>query len=171
MAQTIDGWRGCDEPMMLLRIPKDTALPLGVSRYLNTDLGRQVRGAYKCRMRTPRYSVPDVQAPDFFLSYMSGGMPNLVRNSAAATCTNAVHQIRVRDKKAMRQVVDGWNTPFVGLSCELEGHPLGGGVLKLEPREARRIVFPPPALESALSKAEMMDAISKMRQWRHCAGQ
>ena len=170
-AQTIDGWRRCDEPMMLLRIPKDAALPLGVSRYLNTDRGRQVRGAYKCRMRTPWYSVPDVQVPDFFLNYMSGRMPSLVRNSAAATCTNAVHGVRVRDKQAVRRIVDGWNTPFVRLSCELEGHPLGGGVLKLEPREARRIVFPPPASESALSKAEMMDAISKMRQWRHYAVQ
>ena len=170
-AETIDEWRRCDAPMMLLRIPKDAALPLSVSRYLNTDRGRQVRGAYKCRMRTPWYSVPDVRVPEFFLNYMSGRMPSLVRNSAAATCTNAVHGVRVRDKKAVRRIVDGWNTPFVRLSCELEGHPLGGGVLKLEPREARRIVFPPPAMESALSTAEMMDAISKMRQWRHYAVQ
>jgi hypothetical protein len=31
---------------------------------------------------------------------------------------------------------------FIKLSCELEGHPLGGGVLKLKPREASRIPFP-----------------------------
>ena len=170
-AGTIDEWRRCDAPMMLLRIPKDAVLPLSVSRYLNTDRGRQVSGAYKCRMRTPWYSVPGVQVPDFFLNYMSGRMPSLVRNSAAATCTNAVHGVRVRDKKAVCRIVDGWSTPFVRLSCELEGHPLGGGVLKLEPREAGRIVFPSHAMESALSKTEMIDAISKMRQWRHYAVQ
>ena len=170
-AQTINGWRRRDEPMMLLRIPRDAALPFSVSRYLNTDRGRQVRGAYKCRTRTPWYSVPHVQVPGFFLTYMSGRMPNLVRNSGAATCTNAVHAVRVRDKKAVPRIIEGWDTPFVRLSCELEGHPLGGGVLKLEPREAREIVFPPPTMESAVSKADIMDAISKMRQWRHYAVQ
>ena len=168
-ARTIDGWRRCDNPMMLLRIPKDAELPPGVSRYLSTDRARQVRGGYKCRMRTPWYSVPDVQVPDFFLTYMSGRMPSLVRNSAAATCTNAVHSVRMRDKKATRRIIDGWDTPFVRLSCELEGHPLGGGMLKLEPREATKIVFPPPAMESELPRVEMMEAVSTMRRWRHYA--
>ena len=170
-AQTVDGWRRCDEPMMLLRIPKDAELPSSVSRYLNTDRGRQVRGGYKCRMRTPWYSVPDVQVPDFFLTYMSGRAPSLVRNSAEATCTNAVHSVRVRDRKAVRRIVEGWDTPFVRLSCELEGHPLGGGMLKLEPREATRIVFPAPAMASELCAAETREAVSMMRRWRHYAVQ
>ena len=169
--QTIDGWRRCDDPMMLLRIPKSAELPPGVSRYLNTDRGRQVRGAYKCRNRTPWYSVPDVQVPDFFLTYMSGRMPSLVRNSAAATCTNAVHSVRVRDKKGVGRIIESWDTPFVRLSCELEGHPLGGGMLKIEPREATKIVFPPPAMESELLRADMMEAVSTMRKWRHYAVQ
>ena len=170
-AQTIDGWRRCDDPMMLLRIPKSAKLPASVSKYLETDRGKLARGAYKCRMRTPWYSVPDVQVPDFFLTYMSGRIPSLVRNSAAATCTNAVHGVHVRDKKAVRRIIEDWDTPFVRLSCELEGHPLGGGMLKLEPREATKIMFPPPAMESPLSSSEMMDAISTMRQWRHYAVQ
>ena len=169
--QTVEGWRRCDEPMMLLRIPKDAELPMSVSQYLNTDRGRQVRGGYQCRMRTPWYSVPDVQVPDFFLTYMSGRAPSLVRNSAAPTCTNAVHSVRVRNSKAVRRITDGWNTPFVRLSCELEGHPLGGGMLKLEPREATRIVFPAPAVVSELCAAETNDAVSTMRKWRHYAVQ
>ena len=153
--------------MMLLRIPKDADLPSVVSKYLDTDRGQQVRKGYKCRMRTPWYSVPDVRVPDFFLTYMSGRMPNLVRNCAAATCTNAVHGVHLRDRKAARRVTGSWETPFVRLSCELEGHPLGGGLLKLEPREATRIVLPPPAMESALSGSEVVEAVSTMRTWRH----
>ena len=168
-AQTVEGWRRCDDPMMLLRIPKNAELPPSVSQYLDTDRGRQVREGYKCRMRTPWYSVPDVQVPDFFLTYMSGRTPSLVRNAAAATCTNAVHSVRVLDRKGVHRIVESWDTPFVRLSCELEGHPLGGGVLKLEPREATRILFPPPTMEAALSGAEMIEAVSKMRQWRHYA--
>ena len=166
-ARTIERWRRSDEPMMLLRIPKDADLPPAVSKYLESDRGRQVREGYKCRMRTPWYSVPDVRVPDFFLSYLSGRMPNLVRNRAAATCTNAVHGVHLRDGKAARRVIGSWETPFVRLSCELEGHPLGGGVLKLEPREAARIVLPPPAMASALSGPEVAEAVAAMRAWRH----
>ena len=170
-AQTVDGWRRCDEPMMLLRIPRDAELPSSVSRYLDTDRGRQVRGGYKCRMRTPWYTVPDVQVPDFFLTYMSGRAPSLVRNSAEATCTNAVHSVRVRDKKVVHRIIEDWETPFVRLSCELEGHPLGGGMLKLEPREATRIVFPAPTVALDLFAAETREAVSTMRKWRHYAVQ
>ena len=166
-ARTIERWRRSDEPMMLLRIPKDADLPPAVSKYLESDRGQQVRKGYKCRMRTPWYSVPDVRVPDFFLTYMSGRMPNLVRNRAAATCTNAVHGVHLHDRKAVRRVTGSWETPFVRLSCELEGHPLGGGLLKLEPREATRIVLPPPAMASALSGAEVVEAVATMRTWRH----
>ena len=167
--QTVEQWRSRDDPMMLLRLPKNLELPVSVSKYLDTDRGKQARRAYKCRTRTPWYSVPDVQVPDFFLTYMSGRMPGLVRNVAAATCTNAVHSVRVRDRNAVPGIIESWDTPFVRLSCEIEGHPLGGGMLKLEPREARRILFPPPTMTSVLSGPEMTDAVSTMRAWRHSA--
>ena len=166
---TIEQWWQSDDPMMLLRIPKRSRLPLGVAKYLDTDRGRRARAAYKCRMREPWYSVPDVQVPDFFLTYMSGRMPNLVRNAAGATCTNAVHSIRARDKSAVRRLVEYWDTPFLRLSCELEGHPLGGGMLKLEPREAAQILFPPPSMKFALSSGEILEAVSTMLSWRHYA--
>ena len=167
--RTIEQWWQSDDPMMLLRIPKRGRLPLGVARYLDTDRGRRARAAYKCRMREPWYSVPDVHVPDFFLTYMSGRMPHLVRNAAGATCTNAVHSIRARDKNAVRQLAKYWDTPFLRLSCELEGHPLGGGMLKLEPREATQILFPPPSMKSVLSSGEILEAVSTMLSWRHYA--
>ena len=156
--------------MMLLRIGKRAELPAGVRRYLGTEAGRKARETFKCRSRNPWYSVPDVHVPDFFLTYMSGVAPSLVRNSAAATCTNALHGVHVRDRGAVRRVVDAWDTPFVRLSCELEGHPLGGGMLKLEPREAARIVFPPPEPLSGPSAPEIEGALSTLRAWRHHAG-
>ena len=168
--RSIDRWRRADEPMMLLRIGKRAELPAGVRRYLGTEAGRKARETFKCRSRNPWYSVPDVHVPDFFLTYMSGVAPSLVRNSAAATCTNALHGVHVRDRGAVRRVVDAWDTPFVRLSCELEGHPLGGGMLKLEPREAARIVFPPPEPLPGPSAPEIEGALSTLRAWRHHAG-
>lgn len=158
-----------DEPILLLRLSKGGTLPESVRRYLDTDDGHQAREAYKCRMRDPWYAVPDVQVPDFFLSYMSGLTANLVRNAASATCTNSVHAVRVRDRSAIGRVVDGWDTDIVRLSRELEGHPLGGGMLKLEPREASRILLPAPALLPELQGSILGAAVSEMRRWRHHA--
>ena len=52
-------------------------------------------------------------------------------------------------------------------SCEIEGHPLGGGMLKLEPREAGNILLPS---ETALSEDEQkvaQDGIAALQAWRH----
>lgn len=166
----VERWLENDEPVMLLRLPRRGTLPAGVRRYLDTDAARLARQTYKCRMRDPWYSVPDVQVPDLFLSYMSGVEPSLVVNDAGCTCTNSVHSVRMRDQALVAALVDAWNTPFVRLSCEIEGHPLGGGLLKLEPREAARILFPPPALSSAQESApEIRRAVATMRAWRHYA--
>jgi hypothetical protein len=170
---TIEKWRKADDPVMLLRLPKASqqALPKSVRSYLDSDAGYEARKAYKCRVRDPWYAVPDVQTPDFFLSYMSGLTANLVRNDAGATCTNSVHGVRVRDKRSIASVVRHWDSDFVALSREIEGHPLGGGMLKLEPREAGQILIPPDSLLPELAGSEMADAVSTMRRWRHYADQ
>ncbi len=164
---TIEEWLRRDEPMMLLRVPKDAELPPGVAKYLATEQGRRARQAYKCRMRNPWYSVPDVKVPDFSLTYMSGRAPSLVRNSAAATCANAIHGVRVHHPGDVSLIIRRWSSPFVRLSCELEGHPLGGGMLKLEPREAARIVLPSSERISTKALIETGEAVSTMRAWRH----
>lgn len=170
---TIEKWRAADDPVMLLRLPKTSRgkLPSSVKRYLDSNAGREAREAYKCRVRDPWYSVPDVQVPDFFLSYMSGLSASLVRNAGGATCTNSVHGVRVRDKAAVGRLVSQWNSDFVALSREVEGHPLGGGMLKLEPREATQILIPPDELLPEVTGSVMAQAVSMMRRWRHYAGQ
>jgi hypothetical protein len=55
----------------------------------------------------------------------------------------------------------------VQLSCEIEGHPLGGGMLKLEPREAGQILIPQPRIVPDLPVQVIADAVFKMRNWRH----
>jgi hypothetical protein len=62
-----------------------------------------------------------------------------------------------------------WESPFLKLSCEIESHPLGGGMLKLEPGEAKQLVFPPPDMLSRLSGVIIEEAITTMRAWRHYA--
>jgi adenine-specific DNA-methyltransferase len=162
-------WLRNDEPVCLLRLPKSSDIPRSVRQYLDTYEGREAREAYKCRTRTPWYSVPDVHVPDFFLTYMSGRAAGLVRNSAGCACTNSVHSVRLRDKRTASTLYDLWDTPFVQLSCEIEGHPLGGGMLKIEPREAAQIVLPSPMLLEHLPGSALEDAVNVMQTWRHYA--
>lgn len=170
---TIAKWRAADDPVMLLRLPKVCAdeLPVTVHRYLNSDAGRAAREAYKCRVRDPWFSVPDVQTPDYFMSYMSGVSAGLVQNAGGATCTNSVHGVRVKDRAGMAAFLGAWDSPFMALSREVEGHPLGGGMLKLEPREAGQLLLAPADALPTKSARELREAVGTMQRWRHYAGE
>ena len=154
--QTVKRWISQDEPVMLLDLTDAQELPSEVISYLNSERGREVRNGYKCRNRDPWYAIPDVRVPDAFLSYMSGGKPALVRNNAECVCTNAIQR--------------AWSHPLVDLSCELEGHPLGGGMLKLEPREASNVMIPTDDPKFTPAEIRILkDAVAEMRGWRNYA--
>lgn len=168
--QTVQSWKKADQQMLLLRVKRGQDLPAAVKRYLDSSAGHSARQGYKCRNRAPWYSVPDVQVPDFVLTYMSGRSPQLVKNDAGVTCTNTVHSVMIRDRALATKLLPSWSTPFVQLSCELEGHPLGGGMLKLEVREAGRVLFPDPQFELDRSaKRDINAGLAEMRRWRHYA--
>jgi hypothetical protein len=167
---TVESWKKRDQQMLLLRLSKGEEIPASVKRYLDSPPGQSAREAYKCRTRAPWYAVPDVQVPDFVLTYMSGRTPQLVRNEAGVTCTNTVHGVRIKNPDLATKLLPSWNSPAVQLSCELEGHPLGGGMLKLEVREASRIVFPDPGFQLGRAEAiEINAGLSQLRRWRHYA--
>lgn len=166
---TVEAWKRNDDPVLLLRLQRGQELPAPVRDYLDSSAGREARQGYKCRNRAPWYVVPDVQIPDFVLSYMSGRSANLVANAAGISCTNSVHAIRIRDRKLAGALLPQWSSPFVRLSCELEGHALGGGMLKLEPREAGRIAFPATGAIAKAHDEALEDAVASMQRWRHYA--
>lgn len=167
---SIRKWMRADDACLLLRIQKDAVLPKPVIEYLESPGGIEARSAYKCRMRKPWYAVPDVRIPHAFLSYMVGERPQFVVNNAECTCTNSVLGVRFMDRDATGKLAKQWNHPLVNLSCEIEGHPLGGGMLKIEPGEAARILVPDESLAIGETEREMLEAgIKLMRRWRHYA--
>lgn len=129
---------------LLLHVKTDTAIDPGVAAYVKTGVRSGVSLGYKCRNRTPWYSVPHVYTGDAFLSYMSGQRPKLFLNRAKAVAPNTLHVVRRRPnaRASASDLVAAWNSPLTALSCEIEGHGMGGGMLKLEPREAARVLFP-----------------------------
>ena len=170
----IERWIARDEPVLLLRIPSRAAVPGPVQAYLDTAEGRQAKAAYKCRNRTPWYTVPDVRYPEFVLTYMSGKSPALAVNLGRCTCTNALLAVDLRaglfdDGAALsgERLPRAWGSAAGRLSCELEGHPLGGGMLKLEPGEARNVLLAPDEGIDRRDSGLLQDGIETMRQWRH----
>jgi len=164
---TVRAWLNRDEPVLLLRIRQGQNLPRAVLRYLETAEAKKAKQAYKCRMRDPWYVVPDVQVPDAFLSCMSGNGVALVANRAKCVCTNSVHAVKLKNGASVELLQHGWKTPLAQLSCELEGHPLGGGLLKLEPREAANLLLPNDRMPSKRSWGSLEEGINIMKRWRH----
>jgi adenine-specific DNA-methyltransferase len=165
----VQRWITNDDEVLLLHLRRDEKrLPIAVRRYLDSDAGLQARAAYKCRVREPWYAVPDVKIPDGFLTVMSGDAPQIIRNAAGCAGTNSVHVIKMSSGKSFSDMQAGFSSILTRLSCEIEGHPLGGGLLKMEPREAQRLLIPDTPGSHALRKAEeaLRYGIATMKAWR-----
>ena len=117
-----------------------------------SELGRQyiIQGEkerlhtrYKCRIRTPWYSVPSVYATEVGLLKRCHDTPRLVLNRLKAFTTDTAYRIRTKEGSA-EQLVCGFLNGLTALSAELEGRHYGGGVLELVPSEIERLLVPPP---------------------------
>lgn len=120
---------------------------------------------YKCRVRSPWYRVPGVVVPDGFLTYMSDTVPRFCVNMGGATTTNNLLALRLDGvPPAVRFpfAIAFYNSATL-LSCERTARTYGGGVLKLEPREADRLVVPSPTLVEtcAASLLELAEPLSR----------
>jgi adenine-specific DNA-methyltransferase len=132
----------------LLHVQTEAGLPESVRRYLANGEAHGVSLAYKCRTRSPWFRVPHVYQPDAFLSYMSGTLPRLVVNDAGVVAPNSLHILRLHPHTTLSPdaIASLWQTSLTHLSAEIEGHALGGGMLKLEPTEAESVVIASPEI-------------------------
>ncbi len=160
-------WLDEDRAVLLLNLGGVRELPRSVGDYLDSEAGQTASKTYKCRNRQPWYAVPDVQTPHAFLSIMSGRGPRLVGNSAGVTCTNSVHAVHFRNERDVTRYLANWRNALTTLSCELEGHSLGGGVLKIEPAEARRVLLAPELDLSEEQEELLRSGTRELRRWRH----
>lgn len=119
-------------------------LPSGIRRYLSRGIHLSIPQRFKCRVRTPWFQVPHVRIGDALLSYMAGNSPKLVLNQSKCVAPNTLHLVRFKKDQTPSLFVAGWYSSLSRLSCEIEGHPLGGGMLKLEPSEAERVLIAQP---------------------------
>ncbi len=120
--------------------------------YIAAGEQASVHEAYKCRARKPWWRVPLVPAADLLLTYMNADTPRLTTNRAHAHHLNSVHGVYLR---AGRKALGADMLPLASLNtmtllgAETVGRAYGGGMLKLEPREADLLPVPAPDVLSA----------------------
>lgn len=128
--------------------PQGEPSPAGRA-YIAVGETANVHSAYKCRVRTPWWRVPRLDPADLLLTYMNADTPRLTTNEAGAGHLNSVHGVylhtEVRELGAALLPL-GSLTSMTLVGAETVGRSYGGGMLKLEPREADRLPVPAPAL-------------------------
>lgn len=114
-----------------------------------------VNGAYKCRVRKVWYEVPVMPPADLLLTYMNADTARLTTNEAGALHLNSVHGVYLREqwRELGRDLL-----PLASLNsltllhAEMVGRSYGGGILKIEPREADLWAMPSPSLIASVGK-------------------
>jgi adenine-specific DNA methylase len=135
--------------------PSDAALI-----YIEAGETAGVNQAYKCRVRKPWWRVPIVAPADLLLTYMNADTPRLTTNDANAHHLNSVHGVYLKPelrKLGRRLLPLASLTSMTLLGAETVGRSYGGGILKIEPREAD--VLPVPAPEVVAACAEKLAAL------------
>jgi hypothetical protein len=136
--------------------PSARRTPAAVA-YVRAGEALGVQDAYKCRIRSPWWQVRLVPAPELLLTYMNADAPRLVANTVRAHHLNSVHGIHLADDPD-RSLAEEL-LPLAALSsvsllgAETVGRSYGGGLLKLEPSEAKQLPLPAPDLLQAAAPA------------------
>jgi len=110
-----------------------------LDRYIKHGENNSIHLRYKCRIREPWYMIKHNEPPDGFLTYMVGRFPKIIKNSAGVLATNNLHFVKPHETNSVFSTFYNWVTLT---SVELIGRIYGGGVLKIEPKDAQRIVVP-----------------------------
>ena len=97
---------------------------------------------YKCRTRTPWYSVRrQLPPPELLLGYLMKRRPRMSANEAGAHSTNNVHRLYLKSGRPDRVAAAAYSAP-ARLSIELTGRVSAAGALKIEPGDASKILLP-----------------------------
>jgi hypothetical protein len=118
--------------------------------------------AYKCRVRKVWYRVPLVRPADLLLTCMNADTPRLVANEAEAYHLNSVHGVYLSEvgRDIGRELLSlaSLNSATL-MHAEMVGRAYGGGILKLEPKEAD--LWAVPSVAFVRSRAAALRGVKK----------
>lgn len=157
-AFTDQAWAGmaAEGHACYLFYPDSDELTQASLSYISAGEALGVHTAYKCRTRSPWWRVPVVPAPDLLLTYMDHDRPRLVANEARVYHLNSLYGIKLHqpdDSVARSALPVACLNSLSLLSAEIVGRSYGGGLLKLEPREADTLAVPSRELLAAAQRS------------------
>lgn len=156
LSLTSEQLRGLGQSGRPTALFRPSAEPSAAARqYIDAGHQAGIDLAYKCRVRAPWWRVPVVPPADLLLTYMNADTPRLTTNRAQAHHLNSVHGVylagSVRAVGRRLLPLASLNSATL-LSAELVGRSYGGGMLKIEPREADNLLVPAPGVISAADR-------------------
>jgi hypothetical protein len=141
--------------------------------YIRHGERKGVHRAYKCTVRTPWWRPPVVPAPHLFFTYMSHRYPRLIANGSGATLLNSMHGVLLkgdgpREARSALPLLALNSVTMLG--AEVLGRSYGGGILKMEPREAAGLPVPAPdqliaAWQRLSERRTGLDAALRRGEW------
>lgn len=133
-----------EEVRLLLNLTGQPPFEASVLAYLAHGEAIGVSQRYKPRNRRNWYAVPLPTKPaQAFMPYMSHHGPRVVVNRHDARSSNLLHGIALGPASPSAEALSvAMASSLTLLSAEIEGRAYGGGVLKLETKEAERLAIP-----------------------------
>jgi hypothetical protein len=130
--------------------PDNAKLSKPVLKYIELGRSQNLHTRYKCRVRSPWYTVPSVYSTAIGMLKRAHDTPRLILNTLRAYTTDTAYRIESKGP-APEKLVYCFVNPLTALSAELEGRHYGGGVLELVPSEIERLIVPiAPVVRPAL---------------------
>lgn len=163
----------------LLLIPEDMELSSSLENYIKKGEEDDINERYHTRNRKKWYSITKQKPPDGFLHYMTKEVPFIVLNPDGMLSTNTIHNVYFLDdvdENSKKWIQFSMLTSISQLSIELLGRTYGGGILKIEPSAAGKILvysgngkYFPKKLESELDKlllkGKLREAVKFGNKW------
>jgi len=109
--------------------------------YIKMGESQNLQSRYKCRIRSPWYTVPSVYSTKIGMLKRSHELPRLILNKIEAFTTDTAYRIKSNYINNELLVYCFINS-LTALSAELEGRSYGGGVLELVPSEINQLLIP-----------------------------
>jgi adenine-specific DNA-methyltransferase len=142
-----------------------TAPSRAALKYIRQGERDAVDQAFKCRVRSPWWRVPLAPKADLFLTYMNADSVRISANTAGVRHLNSVHGITLASdyrRVGKSLLAMGSLSAMTLLGAEMMGRAYGGGLLKIEPREAD--MLPMPSLDLLKrSEAKLKEVAPEVR--------
>ena len=156
--------RGGEIRLLLDLARRDLPSSRSLAAYIQEGEETGVANGYKCRTRKPWYAVPLPRSkPDAFLPYMVHRAPRLIVNDIDGWSSNLLHGVTLGLlAPPVEALAVAMASSITLLSAEIEGRAYGGGVLKLETKEAERLLVPRLTSEEVARLAAIFTNIDEL---------